>query len=104
MFWQGEAIKVDAGLEPLLMAFNKIPGIATVASCVGDQENLGYVAFAGDNIRTVKLWLRRLKESDDQGVLQEVSYTAHTRYGCIRFKRAELGAVCGLVSGLASGV
>jgi tRNA(Phe) wybutosine-synthesizing methylase Tyw3 len=102
MFWQGETIKVDAGLGPLLTAFNKIPGIATVASCVGDPENLGYVAFAGDNIRTVKLWLRKLRESEDRGALQEVSYTAHTRYGCVRFKCTELDAVCGLVSGLIS--
>jgi hypothetical protein len=97
MFWQGFPIKVDAGLEPLLTAFNKIPGIATVASCVGDPENLGYVAFAGDNIRTVKLWLRGLKESDDRGTFQEVSYTARTRYGCVRFERARLGEVYGLV-------
>jgi len=52
----------------------------------------------------VKLWLRKLKGSDDRGALQEVSYTAHTRYGCIRFEHALIKDVCDLVLGLVAGV
>jgi len=103
MFWQGYVIKVDAGLEPLLILFNSIPGLATIASCVGDQENLGYVSFAGDSCRAVKAWVRRLKESGG-AFLREADYRQDLGYGCIRFERAQLDTVCRLVSELTAGV
>ena len=96
MLWQGYVIKVDAGLEPLLTTFNKIPGIATVASCIGDREKLGYVSFVGDSRRAVKSWVKKF--ADHGGVLQEASYRSDIHSGCIRFERARLEDVCRLVS------
>jgi tRNA(Phe) wybutosine-synthesizing methylase Tyw3 len=100
MFWQGYVIKVDAGIEPLLILFNEIPGIATVASCVGDQENLGYVAFAGDSRRAVKQWVRKFEKVNRSDVLQEVAYREDTGFGCVRFEHARIDDVCNFVLGL----
>ena len=97
MPWQGYVIKVDAGMEPLLLLFNKIPGVATVASCAGDDENFGYVAFAGDRRRTVKLWVQRLKESDRSNVLRGTEYSSHTGFGYIRFEHKHVDRVFSIV-------
>ena len=102
MFWQGYVIKVDAGMELLLTVFNKIPGIATVASCIGDREKLGYVSFVGDNRRTVRSWVRKFAGCG--GVFREAAYRNDIHSGCVRFERARLDDVCRLVSDLAEGV
>jgi hypothetical protein len=54
ILWQGQRIKVDAGLETLLPVFNQIQGVATVASCIGDGNNRGYIAFTADSWARVK--------------------------------------------------
>jgi hypothetical protein len=98
MPWQGLAIRVDAGMEPLLTVFNKIPGIATTASCIGDGENRGYVAFVGDNRRAVRSWVERF---DHGGVIEEASYRNDIHSGCIRFRRDRLDDVVRIVAGIA---
>jgi hypothetical protein len=97
MLWQGLAIRVDAGLEPLLTLFNQIPGIATVASCIGDDENLGYVSFVGDRRSEVRSWVERF---DHGGVIEEASYRDDIHSGCIRFRRDRLDEVVRIVAGI----
>ena len=59
--WQGEKIKVDDGIQPLLTALNYLAGIATVASCIGDAKEMGYVYFVGDSERLIRDVVRRFR-------------------------------------------
>jgi hypothetical protein len=64
MEWQGERIKVDEGIQPLLLIFNRFDGIATVSSCLGGGENTnpdGMIAFTGESPADVKNLHDRLK-------------------------------------------
>jgi hypothetical protein len=56
-------IEVDRGIAPLVIALNRIEGVATLDSCEGDSQNEAYVYFRGrpDTMRLVERLADRLR-------------------------------------------
>jgi hypothetical protein len=87
MEWQGEKIKVDDGIQPLLLAFNRFENIATNSSCIGGKGEKGFVGFVGDKAKHVKELYRALGPVlGEFGVSVELNRAADgTTWGCVRW-------------------
>lgn len=95
MKWQGEKIKVDEGIQPLLLVLNRFPGIATVSSCVGPKGERGFVVFRGDDPATVKSLVIQLAVSLDFDVCFDYYRFADTgiAQGSLRWIPADFDAI-----------
>jgi|CZKZ01.1.fsa_nt_gi hypothetical protein len=103
MLWQGQQIKVDAGIEPILTLVNKFSDIATVSSCIGNDKdditNMGYVAFTGTNRAVIKALVDRLAVAAEGEPLQ-IEFDAKWNQGCIRWKSRDLNIACRVIGSL----
>ena len=97
--WQGMKIKVDDGIQPLLLILNRFDRIATTASCVGGKRGKweteeGYAAFTGNQPKDVKSLCEWLSQKLPQHLNVRVEYnesrdTAGFAWGCLRWNPAE---------------
>ena len=102
MLWQGQQIKVDAGIEPILTLVNEFEDIATVSSSIGNDKdditNMGYVTFTGTNRAVVKALVERLAVAvAAEGEPLQIEFDAKWNQGCIRWKSRDLNTACRVV-------
>ena len=101
MEWQGETIKVDDGLQPLLLAFNRFDGIATVSSCIGYPAFEGksaFITFKGDTPEDARNLIGCLFLDFDVEV--NLEYDGDLEQGCMRWKPEDFAPVLAWIQSL----